>query len=155
MGDHRDEEDIRAQLADLPCACSNLRRASRAVTQLYTRELRQVGLKPTQFTSLMALSLLGSMPQGELAGRLAIDSTTLTRTLAPLIRKGWILSETGEDRRERLIRLTSSGRDCLEKAKPCWKRAQGRILQTLGLSEWETLQESLVTVTRAARRLSP
>jgi hypothetical protein len=44
--------------------------------------IRSLGLRATQFTLLQALSQAGEVSQGTLAGILAIDSTTLTRTLA-------------------------------------------------------------------------
>lgn len=46
----------------LPCACANLRRAARAVTRMYNRELRPTGLELTQFT-LLALNLAGAGEQ--------------------------------------------------------------------------------------------
>src|SRR5690348_10334206 len=60
----------------LPCFCASLRRASRALTQVYEQALRPLGLRGTQFTILQALSLAGEVPQGELGRILAMDSTT-------------------------------------------------------------------------------
>ncbi|MFQ5778621.1 MAG: MarR family winged helix-turn-helix transcriptional regulator [Terriglobia bacterium] len=141
-----------ATLATLPCACSNLRRASRAVTQLYSQELRKVGLEPTQFTLLLALSRVGQMTQGSLATRHAIDSTTLTRTLAPLRKKGWIEAKPGADRREKLLRLTHAGRRQLRRALPHWQRAQRRLRGALGEVKWEPLQATITQVARAAQK---
>src|SRR5271170_4229399 len=84
----------------LPCACANLRRASRAVTQFYDAVLRPSGLRVTQFTLLQALSEAPEISQRQLAELIGIDSTTLTRTLAPLRRKGWLRFQAGTDRRE-------------------------------------------------------
>ena len=36
----------------LPCMCASLRRAARALTQLYDDALRPLGLRATQFTVL-------------------------------------------------------------------------------------------------------
>jgi DNA-binding MarR family transcriptional regulator len=70
----------------LPCTCTNLRRAARIVSQLYDRELRQAGLRVTQFALLQALVRAKDISQGKLGEVLGLDSTTLTRTLA-LLRK--------------------------------------------------------------------
>jgi hypothetical protein len=43
--------------AHLPCACANLRRVVRMVTQLYDDALRPTGLRAIQFTLLQALNL--------------------------------------------------------------------------------------------------
>jgi DNA-binding MarR family transcriptional regulator len=140
------------ELTELPCACANLRRASRAVTQLYAQEFRATGLEPTQFTSLMALASWGRVNQGELAERLAIDSTTLTRTLAPLRRRGWIRVQPGADRRERLFELTPAGRRKFLQARPHWERTQKRLQSLFTKNDWKQLQRGLVQLAEAAQR---
>jgi len=87
--------------------CASFRRASRVLTQHYDRALRPLGVRATQFTLLQALSLAGEVSQGTLGEILAIDSTTLTRTLAIMGRRGWIAIRSGEDRRERWLSLSS------------------------------------------------
>jgi DNA-binding MarR family transcriptional regulator len=135
---------------DLCCACANLRRAARAVTRLYDQELRASGLKATQFTLLMALHTAGNITQGQLGEILALDSTTLTRTLRILLRQGAITALTGHDRRERYLRLTAEGRKRFLRARPDWQRAQRRLKSSLGQPEWQQLGEILAQVTRAA-----
>jgi len=139
------------RLPELPCACANLRRAARAVTQLYDGELRGSGLVVTQFTLLQALSRTGEISQGRLGEGLSIDSTTLTRTLANLRREGWIAVRTGADRRERLVSLTASGRRRLKLSSPHWERAQERLRKILGDQRWEELGELTHRVVRSAR----
>ena len=139
-----------SNLWTLPCACANLRRATRAVTQLYGREMRRCGLGPTQFTLLMALANAGELTQGRLADRHAIDSTTLTRTLAPLRAQGWIVAKRGADRRERLWRLTPAGRRKFQQARPRWERAQQRLRKELGEANWKTLQAVALQAAQAA-----
>jgi len=136
----------------LPCACASLRRASRAVTQVYDQELRGSGLRVTQFTLLQALELSSSLTQGRLGELLSLDSTTLTRTLRPLLGRGWVRSLPGEDRRERHFQLTPAGRRQLEYARPGWERAQQRLQKALGVRDWQGLQTVLVAVTEAAQR---
>ena len=94
----------------LPCLCASFRRASRVLTQHYDAALRPLGLRGTQFTLLQALSLAGEVSQGTLGEILAIDSTTLTRTLAIMVRRGWIVSRFGDDRRERWLSLSDAGK---------------------------------------------
>ena len=123
----------------LPCMCASLRRASRALTQLYDDALRPLGLRATQFTVLQALSLAGKVSQGELGQLLVMDSTTLTRTLRILSAQGWIENRPGEDRRERLLRLTSAGHHQLKRATTRWERAQARLRSRLGDVPWHEL----------------
>src|SRR6516164_8709255 len=120
-----------------PCACASLRRASRAVTPLYDQELRGSGLRVTQFTLLQALELAGNLTQGGLGELLSLDSTTLTRTLRPLLGKGWVRSLPGEDRRERHFQLTPAGRRQFQHARSGWERAQQRLQKVLGARGWQ------------------
>src|SRR5262245_1204422 len=137
---------LRPKLPILPCACANLRRAARAVSQLYDEELRGTGLTIAQFTLLQALDLVGEIAQGSLGRLLVIDSTTLTRTLKPLEREGWIRRRTGEDRREREIVLTSAGRSRFKRAVPAWNRAQDRVRRRVGRRQWAKLMKELSRV---------
>jgi len=133
----------------LPCLCANLRRASRTVTQLYEDALRPLGLRATQFTILQALSLAGEVNQSLLGQILAMDSTTLTRTLDIMKRRGWIVQLRGEDRREWRIGLSQHGRDQLKRALPRWRSVQRHVHSQLGDELWDNLFNVTGQVTRA------
>jgi DNA-binding MarR family transcriptional regulator len=128
----------------LPCMCASFRRASRSLTQLYEDALRPVGLRATQFTVLQTLSLAGEVTQAELGRILAMDSTTLTRTLNIMGRHGWIAKRRGEDRREWRMRLSKAGETQLTKALPHWEKAQTRLRRQLG----EELSNNLMKLTQ-------
>jgi DNA-binding MarR family transcriptional regulator len=117
---------------------------------MYGQELHANGLEPTQFTLLMALEGVREMTQGELGKILAIDSTTLTRTLRLLLKRGFIRAIPGDDRRERHLSLTSEGRQKLQCARPDWERAQRRLKRALGDAKWRQLGRILAEVTQAA-----
>ena len=127
------------QLPDLPCMCSSVRRASRALTQLYEQALRPLGLRSTQFTILQVLSRAGEVSQGQLGEMLAVDSTTLTRTLDIMLRKGWVAERRGEDRRQRWLRLTKAGGAELDRALPVWEKVQSQLKRELGEQSWKQL----------------
>ena len=120
---------------DLPrllCDGANLRRAARAVSQLYEEALSGSGLRATQFTLLQTLQITGALSQGELGSLLCIDSTTLSRTLRPLVKSGWIAGRRGTDKRERVFSLTAAGKEKLELLTPDWRRAQRRFSRAVG-----------------------
>jgi DNA-binding MarR family transcriptional regulator len=119
--------------------CANIRRAARAFTQRYDEALRPLGLTITQFTILQALSLAGEPTQGELGEILAMDSTTLTRTLAIMDRNGWIAKKLGTDRRERRLHLTRVGESEFNRAVPYWQSAQENLRGRLGKRRWDEL----------------
>lgn len=126
-------------LPALPCLCATLRRSSRALTQHYDDALRPLGLRGTQFTVLQALSLAGEVSQGRLGQILAMDSTTLTRTLAIMLQQGWIAKRHGKDRREWRLRLAPAGTAQLDRALPVWQKVQARLKQKLGAGHWMSL----------------
>lgn len=137
-------------LPALPCLCGNLRRSARALTQIYEAELRPLGLHSTQLNILQVLSRAGEVTQRRLAQILAMDSTTLTRTLAIMQREHWIADRRGEDRRERWIRLAPAGNKQLQKALPAWEKVQSRLRRKLGPEAWSSLFELTHQVTQLA-----
>jgi DNA-binding MarR family transcriptional regulator len=131
------------RLLDLDCMCASVRRLARGLTQLYDGILEPSGLRSTQFTILQVLERAGELKQGQIAEALSIDSTTLTRTLALLLREKWIAARSGSDRRERWFRLTAKGRAKYASALPLWHQAQQKAQALLSDQRWSALlQES-------------
>jgi DNA-binding MarR family transcriptional regulator len=139
----------------LPCASANLRRADRVVTKYYDAMLRPSGLHVTQFTLLQALNEAPEISQKQLAELLEIDSTTLTRTLAPLRRKGWLHFEAGVDRRELRLSLTAAGRREYKRALPYWQNAQKGLEQALGTEDWNHLVDAAVRTAEVVLNSEP
>ena len=134
-------------LPSQPCLCASLRSASRALTQRYDEALRPLGLTISQFTLLQALSLTGEVTQGRLGEILAMDSTTVTRTLAIMRRHSWVASRPGSDRRERWLRLSKSGVAEFNAALPHWVQAQAAVRAQLGDARWNNLMNLANQVT--------
>ena len=137
-------------LFDLPCACQNLRRATRIVTRIYDQELKKTGLEITQFGLLAALAIAGEINQKRLSEGFAMDSTTLTRTLDRMRKQGWIGIRQGRDRRERLLTLTAAGKRQIAKAKPHWDLAESRLRNELGDAGWKDMKKAVSRVTEGA-----
>jgi DNA-binding MarR family transcriptional regulator len=127
--------------------CGSFRRTSRVLTQLYEEALRPLGLRPTQLTILQALSRTGEVSQGQLGKVLAMDSTSLTRTLAIMAWRGWITERRGEDRRERWVRLSKRGDVQLRRALPAWEKVQSRLRRQLGEQAWNNVLQLTYQVT--------
>lgn len=121
------------------CTCFNMRRAVRRVTQLYDRALAPTGLKVTQFTLLAMLSGSGAgLGVSELADRLGMDRTTLTRNLDVVERSGLIAIKHGKDARSRSIELSAKGRKALKEAAPLWAGVQRELTGYMG-ADWRTM----------------
>ena len=151
MNEHMHQPNA-AQLAEIEetCACLNVRKAARAVTQLFDEVLQPTGLRSTQFNLLVAVALTGEAPVTRLAEALVMDRTTLTRNLKPLASQGLLTIDAGIDRRRHLVRLTERGRQALATALPYWEQAQNQVITRLGHKQWQALLAELkATVTLA------
>jgi DNA-binding MarR family transcriptional regulator len=134
----------------IPCLCLALRQASRAVSRVYDEELRSTGLRTTQYSVLRLLRAAGEVRQRDLGGVTVHDETTLTRNLRPLVEAGWVAVRTGEDRREKWLKITAGGVAKLERAHPAWERAQERMRSLLPEGAWHNLMAVLPDVARLA-----
>jgi DNA-binding MarR family transcriptional regulator len=135
------------------CACFNIRKAARAITQLYDDVLRPSGLRVTQFSILAVTRRLGPVTVTRLAEETVTDRTTLTRNLKLLAQQRLVRIVPGDDRREREVTLTDRGRAALAKAYPLWKDVQTQVSQNLGPERFRRLLSDLretVALTRAS-----
>ena len=149
MSDKLDLEKCR--LVATNCVAGNLRQATRAVSQLYDEAIRPSGLRGTQFSLLIALAVAGTVPISGLAKVLIMDRTTLSRNLKPLEKQGWAQTESGADRRQRMVRITSEGKAVLAKALPLWEAAHSHMVDELGQEQFSQLQLGLAAATSSAR----
>lgn len=138
-----------SQCAD--CACLNLRKAARAMTQLYEKMMQPTGLRGTQFSLLVGLAAAGPATLTHLAKSYVTDRTTLSRNLRPLAKQGLVQITTGRDRRERVVALTPKGHEAVTRAFPLWRKAQERVIQELGEARWRRLREDLSEIVRIAQ----
>ncbi len=122
-----------------PCACVRVRRATRALTDLYDEALRPVGIKITQFSALRTIDRLQPVNISRLAEEMALDRSTLGRNLLLLRRRGLVRFSDAEDMREWSIELTAKARDVLDRAVPLWQTAQARVQRLVGKEGVATL----------------
>ena len=140
--------DKYSQLPD--CSCNMIRRSARRITQFYENTLREAGIKPTQFTILAALANTGPVQLTQLADKLLLERTGLTRNLNVLERNGWVRVETGEeDSRQRIVSLTEEGYVQLDNAIPYWQKAQTKLVNEMGQDRITELQTSLDDMSKA------
>ena len=126
------EADLMASLKTLGCTHFKLRQLMRRVAQHYDVEMAVAGLKTTQYSLLSHALKLGPLRPGELAKRMKMSASTLTRNLKPLVDAGWIELAAGSDARSRIVSITPAGRVKREEALGHWKIAQESLNQRLG-----------------------
>lgn len=128
-----------------PQGCTNLklRQLARIVTRHYDRHLAAVGLKNTQYALLSHVVKLGPIRPSDLARRMQMDASTLTRNLQPMAAKGWLTIGEGEDARSRLVVATPEGQKKRTEGQRAWKEAQLALNDLLGLERVLALHELL------------
>ena len=110
------------------CLCLHVQRAARALARRFDEALRPLGLTNGQFSLLMSLNRPTPASVGEIATLLAMDRTTLTAALKPLLRRHLVeLTTAPEDRRIHLVKLTPPGRALLAQAIPTWQRTHAAV----------------------------
>ncbi|MBT2185851.1 MarR family winged helix-turn-helix transcriptional regulator [Sphingobium nicotianae] len=132
----------------LPCVCTSLRKASRAVTRLYDERLAASGLTTTQFAVLRNLRH-GDLSLSRLAELLVMDRTSLYRTLAPIERHGWVAITAEDQGRAKQAALTPAGRARMEEATAAWNTCQSEIIGAIGPDQWTALESQLAALVRA------
>ena len=117
-----------------PRGCTNLklRQLTRRVSQHYDRIVGAAGLKTTQFSLLSHVVRLGPIRPGDLAEKMEMDASTLTRNLQPMVGHGWIEVGPGPDGRSRWVTATPAGREKRAEGLRQWKRAQLALNARLG-----------------------
>jgi DNA-binding MarR family transcriptional regulator len=126
------------------CHCTVLRKASRRISQLYDAALAPSGLKTTQRAILAQIARSEPTNVGVLADALVMDSGGLAHTLKPLIRDGLVaIGVDPQDRRNRLIRLTPTGKARLKQSDALWEAAQRSFEKGFGRAQSGALREAM------------
>lgn len=126
------------------CLCLHVQRAARALARHFDEVLRPFDLTNGQFSLLMSLNRPEPPPMGPVASLLAMDRTTLTAALKPLVRRGLVkVLEDQADRRSRVLKLTAKGHDLLLRALPVWESTHRDIEQRIPGGNPEELRKSL------------
>jgi DNA-binding MarR family transcriptional regulator len=133
----------------LPCYCATLRQATRLVTSLYDDRLRKLGIRATQFNVLQALEVLSKARSADMEDILAMDQTTLSRSLSLLSRRGLIEVVDRPSGREKRWGLSSAGSTLLQEAKPLWEQAQAEVKLTIGSKRALALHDDIFKLVAA------
>lgn len=106
------------------CLALRIRRMDRALSRIYDGALRPHGVTIAQLGLLTATTLSGPVRPSRLGEILDLDRSTVSRNIALMLRRGWILATPAPDGRSKLLTLTRRGEDLLTKALPAWRRSQ-------------------------------
>jgi DNA-binding MarR family transcriptional regulator len=135
------------------CTCGELRKAARAITLLYDNAFKSTGLLSTQFNVLQAIYNIDSIRISDLANKLGMDRTTLTRNLSVLERQGFIEISQGKDHRTRIVTATQKGRSAVSKTILLWNEVQRKVKQEMGENSWHELMQNLGQLVKVSEQL--
>ncbi len=125
--------------------------AARALTSVYDEHLKPTGLRATQLAVLWAVVSTGNGTVGKLAKMIAMDDSSLTRTLKLLERGKLVSLRAGRDRREKQVQATARGRKAFSSAMPLWERAQREMLNRLEGKHLRAMNSMLLSLSSAHR----
>jgi DNA-binding MarR family transcriptional regulator len=128
------------------CGFYRLRRAARVVSRRIEEAFDGEELTPNQLFILLGLSLAGGAKLQGLADLMGVDHSTLSRTVTPLVARGWIREATGTDRRATPLELTDLGQRQAARAVASWRRFQSELESSLGAERWTRLSKDLDAV---------
>jgi len=132
------------------CACDQLRRVTRGITQLYDNAVLPSGLRITQLAIFVGLSTEGDVPLTVLAEGLRLDRTTLTRNLKVLEDRGLIRTyEHEDDARVRMVSTTLEGSAMLKGALQRWVGVQAHVEEKFGRERLIALEKELSALSEA------
>lgn len=129
------------------CLVLNTIAAARSLLRRYDAELKPYGVTVQQFSLLAAVRFHPDEAVATIAQRIALDRTSLTRSLN-LLEKMDLVRRVRPDRGNvRLCELTGAGNALLDRLLPEWRRSRGVAMSGLSM-------EDAATYLRIAKRLT-
>ena len=114
------------------CLAVRVRLLNRTITAIYDDALRPLGLTAGQLNVLVVIAKRGPISPGEIARRLNMEKSTVSRNLARMRDNGWITVTAGEAGNKQRLTLSGRGKALLERALPAWEEAQTQARAVLG-----------------------
>ena len=114
------------------CNCIALRQIALKLTKIYDEALIDTGIKVTQYSLLKNIEKIGIPNIKNLAIASQLDSSTLARNIKKLERMKLVFLKFGDDKRNKILSLTSHGKQILIKANIAWETIQDKVSKNLG-----------------------
>ena len=121
------------------------RRMQQIAVSIFMEECKAFDLTPVQYAALVAIRSHPGIDATRLSAVIAFDRSTLGGVLERLETKGYIQRKPGaDDKRVKLLHLTTSGAALLREVMASVDRAQARMLQPLKPADRKTLLGLLI-----------
>jgi DNA-binding MarR family transcriptional regulator len=114
------------------CIAARIRLVHRMITSAYDTALKPWDLNAAQLDLLLAVAETGPTRPADLCRQLAVEPSTLSRTLRELIRRGLIDEAGAGGKQLRTVIITNYGRGRLGEARVSWRLQQEQTSKVLG-----------------------
>lgn len=116
-----------------PCLAAQTRRVERVLVSLYDRRLRSIGITVAQLDLLATLLETEAESRAvDLARRMYMDPSTVSRNVSRLERLGLVKTRPGRTSREHNVSVTPRGRRRAARASALWAEGQREAMKLLG-----------------------
>ena len=128
------------------CVFTTVRKANRVLFRRYQEALAPTGISIVQLSILRALERHGPMSLVRLADDLAMERTSLYRTIDPLVEASMVKVFKAESGKAKIAELTIEGQKTIERVMPYWAKAQEGILDEIDGGDWLALHKMLSAI---------
>ena len=128
------------------CIAVRIRLLNRTVTKIFDEALRPLGVKVSQLNVLMVVAKRGPMSPGDVARRLSMEKSTVSRNVDRMKTHRWLKVTEGDSGRKQILELGPAGRKLIEKSLPYWKKAQAQTEALLGQRGTQSIHRAANTV---------
>ena len=128
------------------CIAVRIRLLSRTISNIYDQAFRPLGVTIGQMNILVVAAKMGPMAPGDVARKLSMEKSTLSRNIERMRVQGWVNVEPGESGRTQLLSVSAKGRRLIVKALPLWRDAQAQTTSLLGQQGIRSIHKAADTV---------
>ena len=133
----------------------HIRRLHQIAVAIFLQEAQAHGITPVQYAALQAVANTPGVDQRTLAGRIGLDTSTVAGVVDRLEARNLLQRNASpQDKRVRLLTLTSDGTRLLQGVAPAMRQAQTRILAPLGKAEQAEFMRMLRKLVDANNEMS-
>ncbi len=123
---------------------AKLREIERAVWMQTKSEALCCGVTMAQCHAILEIGGAGELNLKDLAARLGLDNSTLSRTVESLVKDGLVeRTPSKDDRRATVIRLNQNGREARDRINSTWNQICRDMFRSIPREKHEQLVESV------------
>jgi DNA-binding MarR family transcriptional regulator len=132
-----------------------IRRLQQIAVAIFLEEMADANVTPVQYATLVAVRECPDLDIKRLANLIAVDRSLLGTVIDRFDKAGFVTrSVDPNDRRSRVVRISSAGEDLLKELEPKVAQAQVRILHDLSSDERDVFLNYLAQLVHANNELS-